>query len=57
MDVRPAVDVHSAALTITCHSDSGMQNATRARIGAAIDELGYRPNLTARAMRTHRAGL
>ncbi|MGW0784399.1 LacI family DNA-binding transcriptional regulator [Streptomyces sp. NPDC002913] len=35
---------------------AGMKTGTRERIGAAIEELGYRPNLTARAMRTHRTG-
>ncbi|MFC9948588.1 LacI family DNA-binding transcriptional regulator [Streptomyces pratensis] len=35
---------------------AGMKSATRERISAAIHELGYRPNLTARAMRTHRTG-
>ncbi|MFE9725846.1 LacI family DNA-binding transcriptional regulator [Streptomyces sp. NPDC005794] len=35
---------------------AGMKSGTRERISAAIDELGYRPNLTARAMRTHRTG-
>ena len=35
----------------------GLKTATRERIRAAIDELGYRPNLAARAMRTTRTGL
>jgi DNA-binding LacI/PurR family transcriptional regulator len=35
---------------------SGLKDATRERISAAIAELGYRPNLAARAMRTRRIG-
>ncbi|MFD6278964.1 LacI family DNA-binding transcriptional regulator [Streptomyces sp. NPDC060209] len=35
---------------------AGMKSGTRERISTAIEQLGYRPNLTARAMRTHRTG-
>ncbi|TXS07872.1 LacI family transcriptional regulator, partial [Streptomyces sp. wa22] len=34
----------------------GVRDATKEAISAAIDELGYRPNLAARAMRTRRTG-
>ncbi|WP_418275418.1 LacI family DNA-binding transcriptional regulator [Isoptericola jiangsuensis] len=34
----------------------GVSTATAARIGAAIDELGYRPHVAARALRTRRTG-
>ncbi|WP_017623838.1 LacI family DNA-binding transcriptional regulator [Nocardiopsis chromatogenes] len=34
----------------------GLKEATRARVDAAIRELGYRPNLIARSMRTRRTG-
>ncbi|MCI2422547.1 LacI family transcriptional regulator [Saccharopolyspora sp. K220] len=36
-------------------NDSGMRATTRTKIGQAIDELGYRPNLAARSMRTKRS--
>ena len=36
-------------------SDNGMKPATRARIERAVAELDYRPNLTARSMRTQRS--
>ncbi|MFJ8591629.1 substrate-binding domain-containing protein [Streptomyces sp. NPDC093598] len=36
-------------------NDSGMKPATRARIERAVAELGYRPNLMARSMRTQRS--
>ncbi|MCX4834346.1 LacI family transcriptional regulator [Streptomyces sp. NBC_01016] len=34
----------------------GVRDSIKERISAAIDELGYRPNLAARAMRTRRTG-
>lgn len=34
----------------------GLKPSTRERVSAAIDELGYRPNLVARSMRTRRTG-
>ncbi|MBE1458643.1 LacI family transcriptional regulator [Nocardiopsis terrae] len=35
---------------------AGLKEATRVRVQAAITELGYRPNLVARSMRTRRTG-
>ncbi|GAA4989457.1 LacI family DNA-binding transcriptional regulator [Kineococcus glutinatus] len=37
-------------------ADTRIKEASRERIGAAIAELGYRPNLVARAMRNRRTG-
>lgn len=37
-------------------ADSGMRESTRERVRAAIEELDYRPNMIARAMRDRRTG-
>ncbi|MDN5686771.1 MAG: LacI family transcriptional regulator [Brachybacterium sp.] len=38
-------------------SDGGLMPETSARVRAAVEELDYRPNLIARAMRTRRTGI
>jgi LacI family transcriptional regulator len=56
MEVARLAGVSHQTVSRYLRFDGGMKEATRQRIGAAIAELDYRPNLLARAMRTRRTG-
>ncbi|MFI7275018.1 LacI family DNA-binding transcriptional regulator [Streptomyces sp. NPDC049879] len=51
-DVAEAAGVSRAAVSKVLRDAYGVSPAMRERVGAAIDELGYRPRESARAMRT-----
>ena len=56
-DIARAAGVSHTTVSRYLREDGrSVSPANRARIGAAIDEFGYRPNLAARAMRTRRTG-
>lgn len=49
-DVAEAAGVSTAAASMALRDKGRMADATRARIRAAAEELGYRPNLHARSL-------
>ncbi|MFF5563119.1 LacI family DNA-binding transcriptional regulator [Streptomyces sp. NPDC012623] len=53
---RTAGVSHTTVSRYLRHDGQGVRDTIKERISAAIDELGYRPNLAARAMRTRRTG-
>lgn len=56
-EVAERADVsHQTVSRYLRHSGDGMRDVIRQRVEAAIAELGYRPSLAARAMRTTRTG-
>lgn len=56
MEVARLAGVSHQTVSRYLRNDTQMRASTRERIGTAIAELDYRPNLLARAMRTHRTG-
>jgi DNA-binding LacI/PurR family transcriptional regulator len=60
-DVAAAAGVSVATVSAVSRGASGgsvrISDATRVKVLAAIDELGYRPNAAARSLRTQRTGL
>ncbi|MBZ8178311.1 substrate-binding domain-containing protein [Corynebacterium sp. 3HC-13] len=52
---KAAVSVQTVSRVV--NGFPGVKESTRKRVNAAIQELGYRPNLTARALVTRRSGL
>ena len=53
--VAEAAGVSHQTVSRYLRADSGMKPQTREKVRAAIEELGYRPNLSARSMRTRRS--
>ncbi|MBD7920320.1 LacI family DNA-binding transcriptional regulator [Cellulomonas sp. Sa3CUA2] len=51
---RAGVSVGAVSQVLNEHPSSRISTEARARIVAAVDELGYRPNLVARSLRTAR---
>lgn len=56
-DVARLADVSLKTVSNYFNDYPSMRPETRARIGAAVDELGYRVNLSARRLRTRRTGM
>lgn len=56
-DVAALVGVSAKTVSNVVHDRPNVGAATRARVLAAMEELGYRPNLSARSLRTGRTGL
>lgn len=50
------VSVGAVSQVLNDHPSSRISQDARARIAAAVEELGYRPNLVARSLRTSRTG-
>ncbi|PFG41495.1 LacI family transcriptional regulator [Isoptericola jiangsuensis] len=57
VDVAEHAGVSMKTVSNVVNGYAHVQPATRARVQAAIDELGYRPNLTARRLATGRTGM
>jgi DNA-binding LacI/PurR family transcriptional regulator len=55
-DVAELAGVSFKTVSNVIHDHPHVTEATRARVLAAIDKLGYRPNLTARTLRSGRTG-
>ncbi|MCS5716301.1 LacI family transcriptional regulator [Herbiconiux sp. CPCC 205716] len=55
-DVARLAGVSIKTVSNVVHDSPGIRPETRARVLAAIEELGYRPNLTARGLRSGRTG-
>lgn len=55
-DVARLAGVSQSTVSLVFTGRSGISAATRERVLQAAAELGYRPNLAARSMRTHRTG-
>jgi DNA-binding LacI/PurR family transcriptional regulator len=55
-DVAELAGVSFKTVSNVIHDHPHVAEATRARVLAAIDQLGYRPNLTARTLRSGRTG-
>lgn len=55
-DVADRAGVSFKTVSNVINDHPHVAEATRARVRAAIDELGYRPNLTARSLRNGRSG-
>jgi DNA-binding LacI/PurR family transcriptional regulator len=55
-DVARHAGVAQSTVSYVLAGKGSISEATRARVLRAVDELGYRPNLVARAMRTQRTG-
>ncbi|PRY59974.1 LacI family DNA-binding transcriptional regulator [Glycomyces artemisiae] len=55
-DVARLAGVSQTTVSLVFTGRSGISSATRERVLQAAAELGYRPNLAARSMRTHRTG-
>ena len=53
-DVAARVGVSTRTVSRVVNGEGGFSDATEARVKAAIDELGYRPNLLARGLITKR---
>ena len=56
-DVAARAGVSVKTVSNVVHGHVHVREETRARVQAALDELGYRPNLTARGLRQGRSGL
>ncbi|GAA3704495.1 LacI family DNA-binding transcriptional regulator [Zhihengliuella alba] len=56
IEVAKLAGVSHQTVSRYLRSDGGMREETRDRIRAAVEELGYRPNIAARAMRDRRTG-
>ncbi|WP_394553815.1 LacI family DNA-binding transcriptional regulator [Agromyces sp. MMS24-JH15] len=56
MEVAKLAGVSHQTVSRYIRFNSGVKPETKARLDAAIAELGYRPNLVARSMRTRRTG-
>ncbi|RCK62196.1 LacI family transcriptional regulator [Microbacterium sorbitolivorans] len=56
-DVARLAEVSHQTVSRFVSGDPAIRQANRDRIQAAIDELGYRPNIVARSMRMRRKGL
>jgi|SRR6478609_137489 len=56
-DVAARVGVSATSVSNVVNGTGWVSDAVKARILAAIDELGYRPNLAARQLRNGRSGL
>ncbi|MEU0238996.1 LacI family DNA-binding transcriptional regulator [Nocardiopsis sp. NPDC006198] len=56
MEVARLAGVSHQTVSRYLRSEGGLKESTRERVGAAVRELGYRPNLIARSMRTRRTG-
>jgi LacI family transcriptional regulator len=56
-DVARLADVSHQTVSRFVSGDTAIRESNRERIQAAIDELGYRPNIVARSMRMRRKGL
>ena len=54
-DVAARVGVSPRTVSRVVNDEGGFSDETRARVVAAIDELGYRPNLVARSLVTSRS--
>jgi DNA-binding LacI/PurR family transcriptional regulator len=55
VDVAKRAGVSHQTVSRVLNGSTAVKEATRLRVNAAIDELGYRRNLTARALATHRS--
>lgn len=55
-DVARAAGVSQSTVSFVFTGRAGISDATRERVLRAASDLGYRPNLAARAMRTRRTG-
>jgi DNA-binding LacI/PurR family transcriptional regulator len=56
-DVAAVAGVSIKTVSNVVHDYPFVSDATRARVRSVIDELGYRPNLSARRLRSGRSGL
>ena len=56
-DVAKLAGVSSKTVSNVVHNYPHVSPALRARVQSVIDELGYRPNLTARRLVTGRTGM
>jgi DNA-binding LacI/PurR family transcriptional regulator len=56
-DVAAAADVSIKTVSNVVNGYPGVRPQLRARVQQAIDDLGYRPNLSARSLRTGRTGI
>jgi DNA-binding LacI/PurR family transcriptional regulator len=56
-DVARLVGVSAKTVSNVVHAHPNVHPETRRRVQRAIDELGYRPNLTARSLRSGRSGV
>ena len=56
-DVAKLAGVSMKTVSNVVHDYQHVSPATRERVQAAIDQLGYRPNLTARTLATGRTGM
>ncbi len=54
-DIAQRIGVSSVAVSLALRGDERISEARRRQIRSIAGELGYRPNLTARAMRTRRS--
>ncbi|WP_307785476.1 LacI family DNA-binding transcriptional regulator [Microbacterium hibisci] len=56
MEVARLADVSHQTVSRYFRAPDGLKPATKARVQAAVEQLHYRPNLTARSMRTRQTG-
>ncbi|MBX0300884.1 LacI family transcriptional regulator [Cryobacterium sp. 1639] len=56
-DVAALAGVSIKTVSNVVHDFEHIRPATRSRVRAAIDELGYKPNITARSLRSGRTGV
>lgn len=56
-DVARLAGVSNKTVSNVLHSHPNVRDETRLRVQRAIDELGYRPNLSARGLRSGRTGV
>lgn len=56
-DVATKAGVSKTTVSHVINETRAVEAATRQRVLAAVDELGYRPNLLARSLTTHRTGV
>src|SRR5699024_11400736 len=56
-DVARLADVSIKTVSNVIHDHPHVRPAMRERVQAAIDELGYRPNMSARGLRSGRTGV